>query len=396
MGGVTIDAVAGSVEAAGGAARYATEGALAAGLRVALHTVSGDEPLVRETLDRLGAQADILRHAAPASIRFEHHGSDEQRRLRLLGMPDPLRVPEPERLPAATAVLFAPVASEVATSALTAVRAPFRAAGIQGWLRGTDVDGWVVNRPLAELEPGLAGPLRGLDLLIASHHDLGSPDGPSALVELRAWAGPGPELVVTAGADGAWLDDGMSPAAHVPARVVTDRHTIGAGDAFAAVLTARRGAGLDLRAAAGEAAIATASYLAARPGPIITPVERPAGLSGLDGTSWRAIRIGPALSEAPPEDAEFSLQIDGERLSGRSGCNRYFANWAVDGDHLRIGPLASTMMYCSEPIMLLERAFLEALGGATGTLIDGDNLLFVAGDSTPQLELIPSTPEQPA
>jgi putative lipoprotein len=94
-----------------------------------------------------------------------------------------------------------------------------------------------------------------------------------------------------------------------------------------------------------------------------------------------------------PDDAEFSLQIEGERVSGKSGCNRYFGVWTMEGDRLRIGPLAGTKMYCSEPIMLLERAFLEALGGAAATRHDGDRLLFIGGDGTAQLELVPASPE---
>jgi sugar/nucleoside kinase (ribokinase family) len=267
IGGVTVDDLVGWGEAAGGAARYATEAALAAGLRVALHTVAGEEPVVREALDGLAAQADVIRHPAPTSIRFEHHGTEDARRLRLRRVTDPIRVPEPDRLPVAAAVLFAPVAGEVAADTVQAVRAPFRAAGLQGWLRRPDPDGWVMTRPLAELEPGLAGALRGLDLLIASLEDLAALDGPAALAQLRVWAGPRPQLVVTAGTEGAWVDDGVGPASHVRAEVVEGSHTIGAGDAFAAVLVARRGAGRALREAAEDAASATATYLATRTPP---------------------------------------------------------------------------------------------------------------------------------
>jgi len=267
IGGITVDDLVGSGEGAGGAARHATEAALAAGLRVAVLTVAGEEPVVRQALDRLGAQADVVRHPAPSSIRFEHHGTDDARRLRLRGVTDPIRVPQPRRLPVAAAVLFAPVAGEVGADTVLAVRAPFRAAGLQGWLRQTDPDGWVMTRPLPMLEPDLAGALRGLDLLIASLEDLGALDGPAALAQIRAWAGPRPQLVVTAGTEGAWLDDGLDPASHVRAEVIEGRHTIGAGDAFAAVLVARRGAGRNLRDAAEDAASATAKYLATRTPP---------------------------------------------------------------------------------------------------------------------------------
>jgi sugar/nucleoside kinase (ribokinase family) len=267
IGGVTVDDLVGWGEAAGGAARYATEAALAAGLRVALHTVAGEEPVVRQALDRLSARAHVIRHPAPTSIRFEHHGTDDARRLRLRGVTDPIRVPHLDRLPVAAAVLFAPVAGEVAADAVQAVRAPFRAAGLQGWLRQTDPDGWVMIRPLAQLEPELTAALLGLDLLIASLEDVAALDAPAAMAQIRAWAGPRPQLVVTAGREGAWLDDGVGPTSHVRAEVVEGRPTIGAGDAFAAVLVARRGAGRALRDAAEDAASATAAYLATRTPP---------------------------------------------------------------------------------------------------------------------------------
>lgn len=267
VGGLTIDDVDGQVQAAGGAARYATEGAVAADLEVALLTVSGDEPVALAGIERLTARADVLRQPASASIHFEHHGSGDPRRLRLLARGCQILLRDPERVPDARAILFAPVAEEVPASVLDAIRAPFRAAGMQGWLRATDADGWVVIKPLAELETRLADALRGLDLLVASLQDLGADDGPAALADLRAWAGGRAELVVTSGTDGAWLDDGTSAPVRVPAAAVTGRHTIGAGDAFAAVLAVRRGAGIDLRTAAAEATAATARYLATRPAP---------------------------------------------------------------------------------------------------------------------------------
>ena len=70
VGGLTVDVLDGR-EAAGGAARYAVEGALAAGLRVALHTVSGEEDPVRDVLGALPAevQRDAPGRAAVDPLR---------------------------------------------------------------------------------------------------------------------------------------------------------------------------------------------------------------------------------------------------------------------------------------------------------------------------------------
>ena len=389
VGGLTIDVLDGK-DVVGGAARYATEAALAAGLRVGLHTVSGPEPAAREAVDRFARQADVAWHEAATSIVYEHHGAHDERRLRQRSGTEPIRVLDPDRVPPARAVLFAPVAGEVAVEAIRAVRAPVRAAGLQGWLRQTDAGGWVSRRRLPTVDAALADALRGLDVLLASVDELGGEAGPDGIGRLRAWAGGVPELVVTAGAAGAWVDDGSGAPRHVPAEVVTGRHTIGAGDAFAAVLTAQRGAGLDLHAAAVAAARSTARYLSDRQPATISEMDAAGALIELDGTTWRAARFGPNLEHAPAEDAEFSLEFQGDRLAGQSGCNRYMGTWAVDDGRLRIGPLASTMMFC-DGLMELEDAYLAALQGTTGITAEGDRLTFLGPDGHPVAEFSRAT-----
>jgi heat shock protein HslJ len=213
------------------------------------------------------------------------------------------------------------------------------------------------------------------------------------MARLRAWAGPRPELVVTAGTAGAWVDDGHAAPRHVPAKVVQDRHTIGAGDAFAAVLTARRGAGRDLWSAASEAATATARFLANRgPTTIAEMGERDtvADLAELDETRWVATRFGPGLQHAPTPESEFTLEIQADRLAGRSGCNRFMGTWSTVDRRLRIGQLASTMMFC-DGLMELEGAYLAALQSATGVRAEEARLTFVAPDGTAVVELTRGT-----
>jgi sugar/nucleoside kinase (ribokinase family) len=267
VGGLTIDVLDG-VEAVGGAARHATEAAIAAGLRVALLTVAADQPMVRSWVEGLDGRATVSWQPAPSPIVFEHHGHHAARRLRLRSTSDPIRLSGQNRLLAARGLLIGPVAGEVPDDAVTGLRAATRAAGLQGWLRQADADGWVERVRLSDVADRTAAALRGLDLLLASVDELRGDDGEEGIQRLRAWAGPGPELVVTDGANGAWVDDGHGPPRHVPAGARTDRNTIGAGDAFAAVLVARRAAGLDLRAAAARAAAATARYLESRPDPL--------------------------------------------------------------------------------------------------------------------------------
>ena len=196
--------------------------------------------------------------------------------------------------------------------------------------------------------------------------------------------------MVTAGTAGAWVDDGRAAPGHVPAQTVANRHTIGAGDAFAAVLVARRGAGSDLRSAATEATAATARFLAARPAVTIASVEPSLNLADFNETRWRAARFGPGLGSAPPAEAEFNLEIQGDRLAGRSGCNRYMGTWEMDEGRLRIGPLASTMMFC-DGLMELEHRFLDALQHVAAARGRADRLELADETGTVAVELVRQT-----
>jgi heat shock protein HslJ len=68
---------------------------------------------------------------------------------------------------------------------------------------------------------------------------------------------------------------------------------------------------------------------------------------------------------------------DGQ-VAGNAGCNTYTGPYKLDGTSLTVGPLATTMMACDQPVMDQETAFLTALqtptsvetSGATVTLRD--------------------------
>ncbi|HEY7452227.1 MAG TPA: META domain-containing protein [Candidatus Limnocylindria bacterium] len=118
----------------------------------------------------------------------------------------------------------------------------------------------------------------------------------------------------------------------------------------------------------------------------------PAGLAPFDGIAWRATRFGSLLAHEPTAGQEFSLEVQGDRLAGRSGCNRFMGTWSVTDGALAIGPMASTMMWC-DGLMELERAFLDAVQSVTGARLDGDHLVLLAGGE-PVVELAQAE-EQP-
>jgi heat shock protein HslJ len=72
-----------------------------------------------------------------------------------------------------------------------------------------------------------------------------------------------------------------------------------------------------------------------------------------------------------------TFTADGQ-VGGNAGCNSYSGTYKLDGTSLTVGPLATTMMACEQPIMDQETKFLAALqtpttvetSGATVTLRD--------------------------
>ena len=169
----------------------------------------------------------------------------------------------------AHAILVAPIADEIEEEDLVRLDdAITRAAILQGFLRSFTSDGEVRPVPLSELESGLATALSAFDLLVASREDLaGEAVEPSdQLSALRRTVGPRPELVVTDGVRGVWIQGEHLP---VP-RVVEGVSSVGTGDVFAAFLLAggwpRPAGAAFLRERAAAAMLAVADVLEERRG----------------------------------------------------------------------------------------------------------------------------------
>jgi heat shock protein HslJ len=74
----------------------------------------------------------------------------------------------------------------------------------------------------------------------------------------------------------------------------------------------------------------------------------------LIGTSW--------VLEAPDPDMAPTINFNpGNRASGFTGCNQWFASLEREGDQLRFNGVGSTRRACHTPAMETERAFLDAL-----------------------------------
>lgn len=100
----------------------------------------------------------------------------------------------------------------------------------------------------------------------------------------------------------------------------------------------------------------------------------------LVGTTWEVRRLESEDGTMVPvlDGTTLTFAYDGARVNGNAGCNSYFGPASI-GETARLGPLASTMMYCSEPegVMIQERRFLDLLGEVDS--IDGDEAHLALG-----------------
>jgi putative lipoprotein len=86
------------------------------------------------------------------------------------------------------------------------------------------------------------------------------------------------------------------------------------------------------------------------------------GADSLAGSEWRPSRIGVSIVSLP---GRLIVQFkSGGRLAGHGGCNRFFGQYKISGNEIRIGPLGATRMACAEPAMALETSFFSALEAA--------------------------------
>jgi heat shock protein HslJ len=86
----------------------------------------------------------------------------------------------------------------------------------------------------------------------------------------------------------------------------------------------------------------------------------------LEGTRWTLTHWAPTEPAKPPRAIE--IEVEGGRISGHAGCNRFFASLAAEGDTpgaIRVSPPGATRMACEGEAMQAETRFLGALGTAT-------------------------------
>jgi heat shock protein HslJ len=115
----------------------------------------------------------------------------------------------------------------------------------------------------------------------------------------------------------------------------------------------------------------------------------------LAGSRWIAAMINngrggvASLVEGTEVTAQFGT--DG-RVGGSGGCNRFSAEYTLEGDGLAIGPVASTRMACLEPagVGQQESAYFAALARVASWSFREDRLQLRAADGALQVEFRPA------
>jgi len=92
----------------------------------------------------------------------------------------------------------------------------------------------------------------------------------------------------------------------------------------------------------------------------------------LSGADWHPIYL--SASELPAgSDMVVQFTPDG-KISGYGGCNQFFGAYSLSGNHIEIGPVASTRKGCPG-IIEVESAFFATLRAANSFTQEGDTLV---------------------
>jgi heat shock protein HslJ len=117
------------------------------------------------------------------------------------------------------------------------------------------------------------------------------------------------------------------------------------------------------RLALAVATLAIALVAAACGSTAATPSPLPSGPLDLNGTTWLLLKyVSPDGTTATvPGAVTPTIEFVDRTASGSGGCNTFSSPYQLEGDKLEMGPIATTMIACEEPILGVETAYFAAL-----------------------------------
>lgn len=108
----------------------------------------------------------------------------------------------------------------------------------------------------------------------------------------------------------------------------------------------------------GSRSVLEVSYIRevkAKPGQASTALN-------LTGSEWLLEDLG---GSGVLDNVQATLAFPAKgKVAGKSSCNRFFGSAEINGNSVKLGPLAGTRMACPEAVMNQETKYLNALGAA--------------------------------
>ena len=102
----------------------------------------------------------------------------------------------------------------------------------------------------------------------------------------------------------------------------------------------------------------------------------------LIGTDWKLVSFGPVsspLMTAPETNPLLHFEQKG-KISGNFGCNSFGGDYKINGNQITLGQIASTLMYCQDPVMVQESTALQVLTGTPSFTLENGKLTIMAVD----------------
>jgi heat shock protein HslJ len=132
------------------------------------------------------------------------------------------------------------------------------------------------------------------------------------------------------------------------------------------------------------AAFAAAALLAS----CTTPQKAAApSTSELYKTSWSAVSIN---GQDVPSGSGVTLEFGDHKVSGRAGCNSYFAAYEENGPKLTVHDVGATKMACDPARMTREATYLSILGSTVSYTRDDRGGILLAGKDGRTIAFLPN------